>query len=113
MFQRHALTLSVCLFPAVAFADHTTFVSSGTDAEVTGAVAAFRAAIGAANPNVPGSFLGGRREINWDGVPDAASVPNFFPGNFFNAAGAPRARGAEFSTPGDGFLVSADSSNPT
>lgn len=38
---------------------------------------------GALNPN-NGSFTSGRREINWDGVPDAFAEPNNLPLNFFN-----------------------------
>lgn len=115
MTKRNALVLSLFIAPACALADHTDFVSAGSDAEVTAAVNAFRAAInpGVANPNLPGSFVFGRREINWDAVPDGFSSPNAFPGNFFNAGVAPRARGAEFSTPGTGFLVSADNDNPS
>jgi hypothetical protein len=113
MEMRHAFALSLCLFPSFAFADHTDFVSSGSDAEVTAALNAFRAAMGGAtNANLPGSFLSGRREINWDGVPDSSSSPNAFPFNFFNQSAPGRARGVEFFTPGSGFLVSADSSNP-
>src|SRR5687767_5620583 len=39
---------------------------------------------GALNPNNGQSFINGRREVNWDGVPDNLSEPNNFPPNFFN-----------------------------
>jgi hypothetical protein len=84
-----------------------------TAADIQGTVDDFRNALGALNPNVPGSFGSGRREINWDGVPDAFSSPNAFPGNFFNGNTPGRARGAEFTTPGSGFEVSAGAGNPT
>src|SRR5688572_8438833 len=59
--------------------------ASGVDvAAVQSAVDAFRASLGTLNPNVAGSFGSGRREINWDGVPDAVSSPNPFPSTFFN-----------------------------
>lgn len=44
----------------------------------------FRTDLGGANNGVGGSFRTGRRELNWDGVPDSASEPNNFPVNFFN-----------------------------
>ena len=44
----------------------------------------FRADLGGANNGVGGSFSSGRREINWDGVPDAFAEPNDFPLDFFN-----------------------------
>jgi VCBS repeat protein len=44
----------------------------------------FRTDLGGANNGVGGSFTSGRREINWDGVPDAFSEPNNFPVDFFN-----------------------------
>jgi hypothetical protein len=44
----------------------------------------FRTDLGGANNGVGGSFTSGRREVNWDGVPDAFSEPNNFPPNFFN-----------------------------
>ncbi|MBK9999067.1 MAG: hypothetical protein IPO99_18500 [Nitrospira sp.] len=57
-----------------------------------------------------GSFTGGRREINWDGVPAGFSDPNNLPGNFFNSNSA---RGAVFETPGSAFRVSANSGSAT
>jgi hypothetical protein len=66
--------------------------------------------LGPKNPNVVGSFPDGRREINWDGVPDAVAAPNRMPPDFFNVNSP---RGAVFFTPGTGFQISADSDNPT
>ena len=89
----------------------TVFSASGTDAaSITPTVDAFRSALGVLNPNSVGSFGSGRREINWDGVPDNFSAPNALPANFFNANSP---RGVVFSTPGSSLQVSADDSNPT
>jgi hypothetical protein len=44
----------------------------------------FRADLGGSNNGVGGAFTSGRREVNWDGVPDNFSEPNNFPPNFFN-----------------------------
>ena len=53
------------------------FQAAGPDAaSIQSAVDAFRANLGALNPNVAGSFGSGRRVINWDGVPDGFSAPN-------------------------------------
>src|SRR6266480_1479162 len=82
-----------------------------TAASITAARDAFRVDLGGgivAGAN--GSFGGLRREINWDGVPDALSAPNNLPANFFNSNSP---RGAVFSTPGTGFQVSANLVNPT
>ncbi len=62
------------------------------------------------NPNVAGSFASGRREINWDGVPDQFAAPNNLPPNFFNVN---TPRGVVFTTAGTGFQVSANAVNPT
>ena len=79
-------------------------------ADIQATVDAFRAALGTLNPNVAGSFGTGRREINWDGVPDNFAAPNNLPANFFNVNSP---RGVVFSTPGTGFQVSANAVNPT
>jgi len=83
-----------------------TFSASGANpAGIQTTVDAFRTALGTLNANVAGSFGSGRREINWDGVPDALSAPNLLPANFFNVNSP---RGVVFSTPGSGFEVSAN-----
>ena len=72
-------------------------------AAIQAAVDAFRSDLGTLNPNngtTPGT---GRREINWDGVPDAFASPAALPANFFNSNSP---RGVVFSTSGTGFLVS-------
>jgi hypothetical protein len=72
---------------------------------------AFRAAAGGGTvAGANGSFGGVRREINWDGVPETLSDPNKLPSNFFNTTSP---RGVVFSTPGTGFLVSANSGGST
>jgi hypothetical protein len=81
--------------------------------DITGVVEAYRGLLGPNNGGEPGSRGTGRREINWDGVPDELAAPNFLPPDFFNDAAAPRARGAFFSTPGEGVQVSANANNPT
>lgn len=84
--------------------------SGATASAIQATVDQFRADLGSLNGNVAGSFLTGRREINWDGVPDGSAAPNNFPTDFFNVNSP---RGVVFSTPGTGFQVSADNSNPT
>jgi uncharacterized repeat protein (TIGR01451 family) len=79
--------------------------ASGTNAAaIQSAVDSFRSDLGTLNPNVPGSTPGGgRREINWDGVPAQFAAPNSFPADFFNVNSP---RGIVYSTPGTGFQVS-------
>lgn len=102
-----ALLLSV-LLAATPGQALTTFTDTGDDAaDIQATVDAFRNALGPLNAPAPVQNAGGRRQINWDAAPDAVSAPNAFPGDFFNAGFAPRARGAEFSTPGSGFFLSA------
>jgi len=113
MMKRIVIVLAALILslPTITVAAPAVFEASGASpADIQAAVDAFRAFLGALNPNVSGSFPDGRREINWDGVPDAFSAPNNLPANFFNANSP---RGVVFFTPGTGFQVSADSVNPT
>jgi hypothetical protein len=106
-----AATVASVLAPAGADASPIVFSAAGANAaSIQGTVDAFRSALGTLNPNVAGSFGGGRREINWDGVPDALSAPNNLPANFFNVNSP---RGVVFSTPGSGFEVSANVASGT
>ena len=91
----------------VALAAPVVFQQAGANtAAIQSTVDGFRAVLGSLNANVAGSFASGRREINWDGVPNTLSAPNNLPGNFFNANSP---RGVELTTPGTGFQVSANS----
>jgi hypothetical protein len=78
-----------------------------TPASITGARDQFRADLGGGTVAGPNGLFGDvRREINWDGTPNNFSAPNNLPPNFFNSNSP---RGAEFSTPGSGVQVSANS----
>lgn len=89
--------------------------SGANPAAIQAAVDQFRTDLGGSNNGVGGSFTTGRREINWDGVPDSFAAPNFLPVDFFNANSP---RGVVFSSQttfndASAFIVSADSSNTT
>lgn len=86
--------------------------AAGADAAaIQATVDQFRTDLGGSNNGATiGSFETGRREINWDGVPDSKSAPNNLPADFFNVNSP---RGVVFTTGGTGFQVSADSDNPT
>lgn len=119
IMKKHCLSLAITGFglalifnPGTASADpHVFEVSGATPADIQTAVDAFRnfGDFGT-NNKVGGTFPHGRREINWDGVPDAFSAPSLLPANFFNSNSP---RGVVFFTPGTGFQVSANSINPT
>jgi Domain of unknown function (DUF4394) len=97
--------------PQRARAAAATFAAAGANAAaIQAAVDQFRTALGTLNPNAAGSFGAGRREINWDGVPDSFAAPTNLPNNFFNVNSP---RGVVFTTPGTGIQVSADTTNPT
>lgn len=77
--------------------------SGANAAAIQATVDQFRTDLGGANNGVGGSTTTGRREINWDGVPDGSSSPNALPGDFFNVTSP---RGAIFSSFGTGVQVS-------
>ena len=107
IFRTLAVASSALVFASTAWSAFVTFESAGaTAAAITPTRDAFRAAVGGGTvAGANGSFGGLRREINWDGVPDARSDPNPLPADFFNATSP---RGVVLSTPGTGFLVSAN-----
>jgi hypothetical protein len=97
-----ALGLGALLLLAAppALAAPTVFTDTG---DLSDGIAAFRAALGdPLNGVTPGEQSSGRREINWDAVPDAFVNNDTFPPGFFNTNSK---RGAVFS-PANGFRVS-------
>src|SRR4051794_347882 len=99
-----AAVLAVAAVPAAAQADGIKLTASGaTPADITAARDQFRVDVGGgATAGANGSFGGLRREINWDGVPEAASDPNEFPPGTFLP------RGVLFATTGSAFKVSSN-----
>ena len=90
--------------PSVIESPYATIAPTDCGA-ITSTRDAFRNAIGGgAIAGANGSFGGVRREINWDGVPNGFADPNLLPADFFNTTSP---RGAVFSTPGTGFMVSS------
>src|SRR6185503_2989208 len=73
--------------------------------DIAAAVNDYRDLLGTLNPNIAGEQPGGRREINWDGVPAAFTNNDNFPGNFFNVNSP---RGVLFTTDGAAFRVSSN-----
>ena len=73
------------------------FAAAGSaPVEILAAVEDYRNFLGS-NHGVGGTFANGRREINWDAIPDASPPPNDLPANFFNKNSP---RGVVFFTPG-------------
>jgi len=97
---------AMCAAAVPASAQVVRSASGATAGDITAARDQFRTDLGGGTvAGANGSFGGVRREVNWDGVPDAFSAPNNLPANFFNVNSP---RGVVFSTPGTGFQVSAN-----
>lgn len=103
--------LGTALLSATAPQAATVFSAVGpTAADIQSTVDAFRDTLGSLNGNLPVNVAGGRREVNWDGVPDAVSDPAAFPSDFFNGSTPGRARGIEFLPTGSSSAVEVSSS---
>jgi hypothetical protein len=92
---------SIAAAPAASADPVVTTATGANAADIQAAVDAYRNSLGANNGGGPAQPAG-RREINWDGVPDDRSAPSFMPEGQF------RSRGALFTTPGTGVQVSGD-----
>jgi VPDSG-CTERM motif len=107
--KRLLIIIPLLLFTVAVSTARAQVIESATGinaASITAARDAFRLDLGGGDvAGANGSFGGLRREINWDGVPDAFSAPNNMPADFFNVTSP---RGAVFATPGTGFQVSAN-----
>ncbi|HET7779945.1 MAG TPA: hypothetical protein VFL07_15460 [Rudaea sp.] len=115
--RKSFVTIGVALaLAATQFASATPveFSASGSrPADIQDSIAAFRGLLGTNHLALHGDgnvFTDGRREINWDGVPDTVAAPNLMPPDFFNKNSP---RGAVFFTPGTGFEISAKEGNAT
>jgi hypothetical protein len=108
-----ALLLGLVLAAPTLAAPIDVLKAGASPADIQVTVDKFRILLGSLNPNTPANFADGRREINWDAVPDARSDPNNFPSDFFNGNAAPRARGVVFQATGSttGFQVSSNAAS--
>ena len=100
-----AIACCVVMAASPAHAQKTPVVVLGAG-DVAPVVEQFRKLLGEPNNGNDPAKSGGRREINWDGVPDEQAAPAFLPADFF------KARGARLTTPGQGVQVSARPGNP-
>ena len=105
-----AVMVGLALGTVVMAAPVTRKAQGANPAAIQAMVDQFRADLGGVNNGTGGSFTAGRREVNWDDLPDNSAEPNVFPLAFY------RARGIVLSSPCNSnniFYASADSANPT
>ena len=79
--------VSVAAVPAASADPVVTTATGANAAEIQAAVDAYRNSLGTNNGGGPAQPAG-RREINWDGVPDDRSAPSFMPEGQFRGRGA-------------------------
>lgn len=106
--MRAFVAAAICLAASSASAQTIRSATGPTRADVQSALDLYRTDLGVLRPNVAGSFLTGRREIQWDSVPDIFATPSAFPADYFNATSV---RGVVLSTPGTELRVSAATGN--
>jgi hypothetical protein len=128
-FRRSAAAVFITfILVAAAWAQCDEDAAGNGPADIQTAVDQFRTHLGP-NNGVGGSFTTGRREINWDGVPDGAAAPNPLSPDFFNfhsprgamftSAAQPDVNGpflqpvAVSSTPASGVPLRFGNINPT
>jgi hypothetical protein len=98
-----AASSAVVMMPAPA---HKKEIVAGAG-DVAPLIEQYRQLLGGTNNGgAPGPLASGRREINWDGIPDDKAAPAFLPSDVF------RNRGAILRTPGRGVQASAKPGNP-
>lgn len=88
------------------------FSAAADSAGILGKLNEFRTALGATLNTAPGA-VGGRREVNWDGVPSSLTNVNGFPSDFFGQSDSTlpngRKRGLLMTNTGTSFRVDSSS----
>ena len=97
--------IAVSLAAGAAHAEGNPPVILAAGGDIIPVLEQFRALQGDNLGNKPAAKKG-RREINWDGVPDDKAAPAFLPADLF------KGRGVILKTPGQGVQVSARAGNP-
>jgi hypothetical protein len=104
-----SVMVATASLPAAAALMVVSVGGTSDPASIQSAVTNFQADLGNPNNgNAPGPLFSGHREINWDGAPPSnANAPGGTPFNVFL-----NNRGAQFITPGTGFIQAPPSGGP-